>query len=218
MNLDIIYQAAELSHDPDLAQIATQHALTSRRFLVRGDSSTVHEGWFNVDSGEFLRPATHQGYRSDSCWARGHAWAIYGFTIAFARTGDNRFLDTAIACADLYISRTGDALVPPNDWDDPDPEFPFEASAGAVAASAMLQLGEVLGAAAAEYVAYGSRILARLASPEFMAQPGDGWEGVIKHALYHRANGLGVDESNMWGDYFFTEALERYHRLRGGAS
>ncbi len=61
MNVDIIFQAAELSGDAALAAVARQHALTSRRFLVRGDGSTIHEGWFNPDSGEFLRAATHQG-------------------------------------------------------------------------------------------------------------------------------------------------------------
>lgn len=214
MNVDIIYQAAELSGDRSLADIATGHALTSRRFLVRGDASTVHEGWFDGQTGEFLRTATHQGYRADSCWVRGHCWAMYGFGVAYRRTGDARFLRTARDCADLYILNTGDRLVPPNDWDDPQPEFEFEASAASVAASAMLQLGELLGDEGDEYLSYGSRIVAELASPRFLAQPGDGWEGLIKQATYHRANGLGVQESNMWGDYYFVEALERYAMAR----
>lgn len=213
MNVDIIYQAAELSGDASLAEVATQHALTSRRYLVRGDASTVHEGWFDEQTGEFLRAATHQGHRADSCWVRGHTWAMYGFGSAYLRTADERFLRTARDCADVYIANTGDALVPPNDWDDPNPEHPYEASAGCVAAAAMLQLASILGTGGTVYRDYGARIVERLCSPQFLATPGDGWEGIIKQATYHQANGLGVQESTMWGDYYFVDAIERVRRL-----
>jgi unsaturated chondroitin disaccharide hydrolase len=213
MNVGIIYQAAELSGDRALAEVATAHAMTSRRYLVRGDSSTVHEGWFDPDSGEFLRAATHQGVRSDSSWVRGHAWAIYGFGTAFQWTGDERFLDTARRCADLYIERVGEHYVGPNDWEEAAPEFPFEASAASIAASAMLQLATLLSDGGARYRDYARGIVARLSGPEFLGTPDDPWEGVIKHSMYHRGEGMGVDESVMWGDYYFVEAL---HRLSAG--
>jgi len=41
---------------------------------------------------------------------------------------------------------------------------------------------------------------------------GKGWEGMLKGGVYHIHKDLGVNESVMWGDYFFTEALE--HALR----
>lgn len=215
MNIGIIFLAAELSGDTALADIAVQHALTSRRYLVRGDASTVHEGWFDPDSGEFLRAATHQGYRSDSCWARGHAWGIYGFGTAYKHTGDERFLETARDLAKLYMRRTGDAYIPPNDWDDPAPYAPYEASAASAAASGLLQLAELSEEDGAEYARYAANILARLSSSEFLADPDSEWEGVIRHATYHFRNGLGIDESVMWGDYYFVEAL---WRLRSSAS
>ncbi|WP_308467083.1 glycoside hydrolase family 88 protein [Rathayibacter soli] len=215
MNIGIIYQAAELSGDPALADIATAHALTSRRFLVRGDASTVHEGWFDPDSGEFLRAATHQGYRSDSSWVRGHAWAIYGFGTAYQWTHDERFLDSARRCADLYIAQVGADFVGPNDWSDPHPEFRYEASGASITASAMLQLAELLGdaGAGATYREYARGIVARLSSPEFLGTDEDGWEGILRHSLYHRGEGIGVDESVMWGDYYFVEALDRLSRI-----
>jgi unsaturated chondroitin disaccharide hydrolase len=209
MNIGIIYQAAALSGDADLAAIATAHALTSRRFLVRGDASTVHEGWFDPDSGEFLRAATHQGYRSDSSWVRGHAWSIYGFGTAYDWTHDERFLDTARRCADLYIEQVGTDFVGPNDWSDPSPEFRYEASGASITASAMLQLAELLGEHGTAYRDYARGILTRLSSPEFLGTDDDDWEGILRHSLYHRSEGIGVDESVMWGDYYFVEALER---------
>ena len=97
------------------------------------------------ETGEFLRHDTHQGWRADSSWARGQAWAIYGFTWAARYTQDERFLDAATRAADFYIARTAEHGIPPNDWEEPQPELPFESSAAAAAASAMLQLAEFCG-------------------------------------------------------------------------
>jgi unsaturated chondroitin disaccharide hydrolase len=229
MNIGVIFRAAALSGDAHLAEVATNHALTSRRYLVRGDASTVHEGWFDPRSGEFLRAATHQGYRADSCWARGQAWGIYGFGTAYRYTKDRRFLQTAQALAEFYMAKTGQAYVPPNDWDDPRPVLPYESSAACGAASAFLQLAELLAESsesgetpggsssqmdeddARRYARYGAGIVSTLSGPRFLAAADDEWEGVIKHAMYHRRHGLGVDESVMWGDYYFVEALWRLH-------
>ena len=84
MNVGIIFEAARETGDADLLRIATEHCLTTRRYLVRGDGSTAHEGIFELDTGEFLRRRTHQGWRADSSWARGQAWALYGFGTAYA--------------------------------------------------------------------------------------------------------------------------------------
>ena len=139
---------------------------------------------------------------------RGHAWAIYGFGTAYQFTGDKRFLDTARRCADLYIEKVGDAFVGPNDWEEASPEFPYEASGASIAAAAMLQLAELLGEDGDGYREYARGIVARLSTPEFLGTPDDPWEGIIKHSMYHRAEGMGVDESVMWGDYYFVEALD----------
>lgn len=217
MNIGIIYQAGHLSHDENLAQIATAHAMTTRRYLVRGDGTSVHEAWFDPETGEFQRTATHQGYRSDSSWVRGHAWGVYGFGSAYSWTGDPRFLDTARLLADTYIARTGDRLVPPNDWDDPTPRFAYESSAGAVVAAGLLQLADLSGDAGGEkYRRYAYQLVAKLSGPEFLAQPGSAWEGVLRHAIYHLNNQVGVDESVMWGDYYYVEALHRI--LRGSVA
>lgn len=213
MNIGIIYQASALSADPVLAEVATAHALTSRRYLVRGDATTVHEGWFDPVTGEFLRAATHQGFRSDSSWVRGHAWAIYGFGTAYHWTNDARFLETAVRCADVYISEVGDNYIGPNDWRDPASEFSYEASGASITASGLLQLADFLGAEGTHYRDYARAIVARLSEPEFLGTSTDGWEGIIKHSMYHRREGLGVDESVMWGDYYFVEALDRLASL-----
>jgi unsaturated chondroitin disaccharide hydrolase len=212
MNVGIIFYAAQQTGDADLRRVATEHCLTSRRYLVRGDGSTAHEGLFDVDSGAFIRQSTHQGWRDDSSWARGQAWALYGFGTAYRFTRDPRFLETAQRCADFYIEHTPAHGVPPNDWEEPGPAQPFESSAAAITASGLLQLAELSGEPprAKRYRHYAATILTTLCSPEFLAVDTPGWEGVLKHAIYHERKGLGIDESVMWGDYFFVEALERF--------
>jgi unsaturated chondroitin disaccharide hydrolase len=213
MNVGIILHAAQQTKDPDLARIAYQHCLTSRRVLVRGDGSAAHEGIFDLETGQFLKQTTQQGWRDDASWARGQGWAMHGFGTAYRYTGDRRFLDTACACADFYIERTGDRLVPPNDWEEPDPALPYESSAAAIAADAMWQLaGLVQGSARARaYADYAIRILVRLCQGDFLAQD-PSWEGILRHGTYHEAKGLGVDESVMWGDYWFLDALDEVER------
>lgn len=210
MNVGIIFYAAQRSRDPELARIAYEHSLTTRRTLVRGDGSAAHEGVFDLDTGAFVRQSTQQGYRDDSSWARGQAWALYGFGTAYRYTGDRRFLATAQHCADFYIARTGDVLIPPNDWEEPTPTHPYESSAAAVAAGGLWQLAGLVRdePLARSYGEYALRTLARLTEPDFLASGDPGWEGVLKHGTYHERKGLGVDESVMWGDYWFLDALE----------
>jgi len=217
MNVGIIFYAAQQTQDEGLWWIAGQHCLTTRRTLVRGDGSTAHEGIFDTETGEFLRQSTHQGWRGDSCWARGLAWALYGFSTAYTFTRDARFLKTAEACANYYIEHTPDHGVPPNDWDEPDPTLPYESSAAAIAASGMWDLAGVTGdpARAHLYRQTALRILDTLTSPDFLAVETPGWEGILKHGIYHQRKGLGVDESVIWGDYFFLEALSKVQQAEG---
>lgn len=211
MNVGIIFYAAEQTGDKDLWRIATRHCLTTRRYLVRGDGSTSHEGLFDLGTGEFLRQTTHQGWRGDSSWARGLTWALYGFTTAYQHTKDERFLDTARCCADFYIDRTPAHGVPPNDWEEPHPAHPYESSAAAIAAAGMLELAATLPAspAAEHYRTYAFGILSTLLGPEFLGNETPGWEGILKHGSYHERKRLGVDESVMWGEYFFLSAIDK---------
>ena len=211
MNVGIVFYAAQQTGNPEILRKATQHCLTTRRYLVRGDGSTAHEGIFNLETGAFLHQSTQQGWRNDSAWARGLAWALYGFGTVYGFTGDPRFLQTAEACANFYIERTPDHGIPPNDWDEPHPQHPYESSAAAIAAGGFWNLSNLCNnlAAARLYRQYALQILDTLTTPEFLAIETPGWKGLLKHGMYHQNKGLGVDESVMWGDYFFLETLSK---------
>lgn len=213
MNVDIIFEAAEISGDANLHDIALRHAATSRRHLVRGDATTIHEGWFDPTTGEFARSATHQGVRADSSWVRGQAWAIYGFATTFARTRDERFLETSISLARSFIERSRGEL-PPNDWEEHAPVHRVESSAACIAAAGLIKLAPHAGDEGDEFLAHATLILQQLIEPEYLAYEDD-WDGIVKHATYHRTAGLGIDESVMWGEYFFLEALDLLLSARG---
>ena len=218
MNVGIIFYTAQRLKDKRLLEIASQHCLTTRRTLVRGDGSTAHEGLFDLDTGEFLRQSTHQGWRGDSAWARGQAWALYGFCTAYELSGDRRFLETSRLCAEFFLNSTdfsasapGGAGIPPNDWDDPRQPVLYESSAAAIAVSGLLNLSRVVQdpVYAGRYREAALTILDTLCGPQYLAQGDPDWEGILKHGIYHRDKGAGVDESTAWGDHFFVEAVDK---------
>jgi unsaturated chondroitin disaccharide hydrolase len=223
MNVGIVFYAAQQSDDRDLLRKAHQHCQTTRRYLVRGDGSTAHEGIFDVESGEFLRQSTHQGWRGDSTWARGQAWALYGFGTVYTMTHDPRYLAAAKSCADFFIEHTpfepdapGGPGVPPNDFDDPRRPVLYDSSAAAIAASGLLDLAAIDQDPlyAQRYRQAALTILETLTGPGYLANQTPGWEGILMHGVYHRPKGIGVDESVMWGEYFFVEALDKALALR----
>ncbi len=210
MNVGIIFYTAIERGDSSLMDIATRHTLTSRRVLVRGDGSTAHEGLFDPNTGEFLKQSTQQGFRGDSCWSRGLAWALYGFGTCYGYTRDPRFLQTAEACADYYIEQTPGNGVPPWDYDAPEESRKqVDTSAAAIAASGLFRLGGLC-ADPVKGLLYDStaRHIVRSLCSEYLGQSDPEWEGILKGGVYHLHKHLGVNESVMWGEYFFLEALD----------
>jgi unsaturated chondroitin disaccharide hydrolase len=211
MNVGIIAVAGLETGDQQLLDIAEQHCETTRKYLVRGDGSTSHEGIFDLETGEFLRQTTQQGWRSDSSWARGLAWSLYGLTSMYALTGNTHWLATAQLNADYWLEHTsGPDPVPPNDFDEPNPLRRWESSAAACAAGGLIMLSSLAANddQARRYHNHAEATIARLCEPEFVAYE-DSWDGILKHGSYHETKQLGVDESVMWGEYFFVESLAR---------
>jgi unsaturated chondroitin disaccharide hydrolase len=211
MNVGIIFYAALETSDARLMDVAMRHTLTSERVLVRGDGSTAHEGIFDLETGEFLKQATHQGYRGDSCWTRGLAWSLYGFGTCYGYTRDPRFLHTAESCADFFIRHTPADGVPPWDFDAPEESgILVDTSAAAIAASGLLQLARLSAdPLKGHFYDQAARWILATLCRGYLGSQTPGWEGILKGGVYHLHKNLGVNESVMWGEYFFLEALER---------
>ena len=216
MNLEMLFWAARNGGNPYLYDIAVKHAETTMKNHFRPDNTCYHVAVYDADSGCFLKGMTHQGYSDTSTWARGQAWAIYGYTMVYRETHDPRFLDFASKVSEAYLSRLPEDKVPYWDFDDPRiPDAPRDASAAAVVASALLELNgyfdderhdRELGAA--------PDMLASLSTPAY--QSGDRRVSLLDHSTGHHPAGTEIDASIIYADYYYLKALLRYKKLQKG--
>ncbi len=221
MNVPIILFTARETDDEALLSVASRHCATSRRYLVRGDGSTSHEAMFDPQTGECLKQTTHQGYRGDSCWSRGLAWAVYGFATAGRIVNFAPWIQTSQLCTHYLLEQLASDPVPPWDFDaPPESRKQKDSSAGAIAASGLFELADAEQMVGSEQAKRrrrlqeeAIRLLVPLCEPGYLADPDSAWEGILQQGVYHLHKGLGVNESVMWGEFFFVEALHRALQL-----
>jgi unsaturated chondroitin disaccharide hydrolase len=196
MNLPLLFWAARETGDARYSDVAGRHARTVSRLMVRPDGSTVSSVHTRRSDGTVTGYHTHQGYRDDSTWARGQAWALYGFSEAAAALTDSALLDVAQRTARYVTTRDPTAVVPRYDYDAP-ASAPTDVSAAVISAAGMQRLAsacERLGAscdpAPAEARAYAQRLLSASLSVARRRPP----LGLLGHQVY----GLGGRQS--WDD------------------
>lgn len=212
MNLELLFWAAEETGNKKYYDIAYNHALTSMKQNIRPNYSSYHLVEFNPSTGEVLKKITHQGYRNESTWARGQAWGIYGFANAYRRTGDERFLKTAIGMADYFLSSLPEDYVPYWDLDLSGEDVLRDASAAAIAASAMFLLADQLKeqVLSQKYLDNAIKITNSLIKNYLFTKSNREQEqGILIHTLYNYRNQWGIDESYPAGDYYFIEAVKK---------
>jgi unsaturated chondroitin disaccharide hydrolase len=214
LNVPLLYWATRETGDPRFAAAADQHLEQAARLLVRPDASTFHTYYVDTVTGEPRHGSTHQGYSDDSSWARGQAWGIYGFALAWRHTGRQHYLDLASRLANHFLNRLPDdgiccwdLIFTQNEGVDRD------SSAAAIAACGLLELAQALPLSDAlreTYEAWAVAIMKTL-SEDYLA-PLDGSNALLLHGVYHMPNKAGVDEACIWGDYFYLESLMRLRR------
>jgi unsaturated chondroitin disaccharide hydrolase len=213
MNLELLFWAAKNGGNSYLYDIAVSHADKTMQNQFRPDYSCYHVGVYNQDTGEFIKGCNHQGYSDDSMWARGQSWAIYGFTMVYRETHEQRFLDFAQKTADVYLKRLPDDMIPYWDFDDPMiPNAPKDASAACVVASALLELSQYVSSEqSARYLDAAERMLKSLSSTEY--QSGETNHAFLLHSVGNHPAGSEIDYSIVYADYYYIEALTRLQNL-----
>lgn len=213
INLEMLFWAANNGGNPYLHDIAVKHAETTMEHHFRPDYTSYHVAIYDPESGEFLRGCTHQGYADNSMWARGQAWAIYGYTVVYRETKDPKFLDFAQKVTDVYLERLPEDKVPYWDFNDPDiPQTTRDASAACVVASALLELsGYVEGEKGRRYHQEALDMLASLSSDKYLS--GDRNNSFLLHSTGHRPAGSEIDYSIIYADYYYIEALNRLKNI-----
>lgn len=206
MNLPLLWWVYEKTGDKRYYDAAYEHASTTMQHFVREDGSSYHIVEFDPNNEEVVRRGTLQGYNEESCWSRGQAWAIYGFALAYKYTKDKKFLITAEKLVDYYLANCPSDYVPY--WDFNDPEIPNtvkDSSAAAITASGLLDLSKLTGEEKFREVAMN--ILNSLCDNYLSREEKD---GILKHGCFNKPEGKGVDESLIWGDYYFMEAIIKF--------
>jgi len=214
MNLPLLYWASEETGNPYYREAASRHIAQANAFLIREDWSTYHTYYFDVDTGLPVRGVTAQGYSDDSCWARGQAWGIYGNALSFRYLRDPLLLEKARGLARYFLDRLPEDLVAY--WDLIFTSGPEErdSSSAAIAACGLLELASHLPVTDPDrrpFEDIALRMLASLAE-KYTSADEPGSNGILLHAVYGKPMGNGVDECNIWGDYFYMEALTRVSR------
>ena len=169
--------------------------------------------------GTVLRKKTAQGYSDSSAWARGQAWGLYGYTVCYRETKNPKYLAQAEHIADFYLSHPNlpADLIPYWDFNAPDiPNAKRDASAGAVAASGLLELSQYSKANGPRYFKAAEQMLQSLSSPTYRAAVGQNNRFVLMHSVGHIPENTEVDVPLVYADYYYLEGLLRYDKRRAG--
>lgn len=212
MNLELLTFAARLFDVPEWKEIAITHARTTLRNHFRPDGTSYHLVDYNPVDGSILRRGTVQGYADESAWSRGQAWGLYGFTMMYRETGETDFLEQALRIASYLLPRLEARPVPPWDFDAPEESVAQDdASAGAIMASAFLELSTLVGdnALAKRYRRQAMKTLKTLCGNKYLAREGEAGGFLLLHSTGHYTKGKEVDVPLTYADYYFMEALWR---------
>jgi hypothetical protein len=218
-----------MTGDTSLKALAIRHAETTMKNHLRSDYSSYHVVNYDPGTGQVKSRETHQGFADNSTWARGQTWGIYGFTMVYRETHDKRFLQTAQKMADFYLSHLPADHIPFWDFNvnqlgyiprwqyDPKqyPVIPKDASAAAIAASALLELSSYVDRhRSKKYVKAAAAMLTSLMSPAYRAAVGTNGGFLLKHGVGGFPSHAEVDVPLAYADYYFIEALLRYKMVQ----
>ncbi|WP_229655040.1 glycoside hydrolase family 88 protein [Flavobacterium sp. LC2016-23] len=215
MNLELLFWASKNGGSKKLYDIAVKHAETTMKNHFRPDYTSYHVLVYDYETGKKIKGITAQGYSDDSMWARGQAWAIYGFTMVYRETKDPKFLEFAHKLARVYLDKlTTEDLIPYWDFNVPGiSNEPKDASAAAIVSSALIELStytkdKIL---KKEYATKSKKMIVSL-SEHYQSQ--DVNSAFLLHSTGHKPAGSEIDCSINYADYYYLEALLRLQKLK----
>ena len=213
LNIPLLYWASRETGDKRYESAARRHYQTACNNVIRDDASAFHTFYFDPETGEPVKGVTRQGYSDDSAWARGQAWGVYGLPLNYRYTGDESAFNLFEGMTNYFLNR-----LPEDDvcyWDlifGDGSGQPRDSSAAAVAVCGIHEMEKYLPEIHPDKETYRyamHRILRSLTERYVNPETGAG-KPVLLHGVYSWHSGKGVDEGNIWGDYFYMEALVRF--------
>ena len=212
MNLELLTKAHALCGVDSLLNVALTHANTTMKNHFRPDYTTWHVVDYEPETGEVRMKVTHQGYSDDSAWARGQAWAVYGYTMMYREVSEPAYLAQAENVAKMLLERLPEDGIPYWDFDSPDaPDSQRDASAGAIMASSFIELAGYTAdkQLSKSLMKMAEKQIRTLASDEYLAQPDRNGYFLLKHSVGSYPSDTEVNVPLTYADYYFLEALLR---------
>ncbi|MDU6808790.1 MAG: glycoside hydrolase family 88 protein [Clostridium sp.] len=213
LNLPLLYWAYEETEDQSYLNVANNHFNTAINNVIRKDSSTYHTYYFDKETGEPTKGVTHQGFKNDSCWARGQAWAILGMPLNYRYNKNENSKEVFEAVTNYYLNRLPEDLIPY--WDliftEKDGES-RDSSSAVITACGIFERNKF-------DEDYNNKDIYNKAAHEMLRNLINNYttvnedsDGILMHGVYSWQHNKGIDECNLWGDYFFMEALMRLYK------
>ncbi len=144
-------------------------------------------------------------YSDSSCWARGQAWAIYGIALGYAYTKSNALIDVFQRVTDAFIERLPQDHIPYWDMIFTEGDEPRDTSAAAIAVCGIMEMERYVHNE--KYIKYADLMLNSL-NEHYTTKDMAYSNGLLTDGMYGRTRGDNP-ECNIWGDYFYMEALMR---------
>ncbi|GAB6386046.1 glycoside hydrolase family 88 protein [Enterococcus cecorum] len=215
LNIQLLFWASEQTGDPKYAQMATQHFYTSANNVIRDDASAFHTFYFDPKTGEPLKGVTRQGYSDDSAWARGQAWGIYGIPLTYRFVKDEDCFGLFKGMTNYFLNRLPKDHV--SYWDlifGDGSGHSRDSSATATAVCGMHEMLKHLPEVDSDKLTYKYAMHAMLRSliDNYANREIKLGRPLLLHGVYSWHSGKGVDEGNIWGDYYYLEALIRFYK------
>lgn len=209
MNLELLFWATEASGDSTYYKIAVAHANTTMKNHIRKDFSTWHVVNYDSVTGKVISKVTHQGYSDSSCWSRGESWALYGFTMCYRYTKDQKYLKLAQHIGSYILNNKNlpKDMVPYWDYNDPAiPNTERDASAAAIMCSAFYELSTYSGELDEKFRNAADKILQSLSSSKYMTSSGGNDNFILMHSVGNKPGNSEVNVPLIYADYYFLEA------------
>lgn len=231
MNLELMFEASNLSGNSTYRDIAIQHAETTMKNHYRDDYSSYHVVDYDTINGSVLDKATCQGFTDESSWARGQAWGLYGYILCYRYTKDVKFLNFAENIANYMLNHPNlpedmiplwdynvidDGLVPEWKYDATDyPEIPRDASAAAITASALYELS-TYSSKQQKYLDAANKIVSSLLSDDYLSIHGKNKYFILNHSVGSIPHQAEIDVPLVYADYYLLEAMYRKKKINNG--
>ena len=220
LNLPLLYWAEKETGKQLYRTIALKHTATCITNSFRPDYSTYHTFFMDKETGKPVRGETCQGYKADSSWARGQAWAVYGLALAYKHTGERAYLDFFEHVADYFMNKLPDDMIPYWDLIFTEGDEPRDSSSASIVACGFLEAADSYEkiqkyTKARTYRKLAKELMKAIYDTCMVRAEEDGINGLVKHGTYSKKSPYntctpaGVDECVSWGDYYWMEALVR---------